>query len=129
MLLVECYLSRKYRGSGTTQSISSISSPPWLKPVWLVIADLTRHVLCKKSTWTNQRDYGRGFVSFCLLSVLSKSGNRVPRPLFTNGHAYKLKRIIYFSRVFLGKRAKDDKYAPAAEESLSGYFVVSGNGR
>ncbi len=62
---------------------------------------------------TDQRDDVLAFVSSCLLCVISKSSNKVPRPLSTTLHATKPNEIIHFDYLFLGESNGDNKYVLA----------------
>ncbi len=66
-------------------------------------ADPPWNSLSEQFFWTDQRDGVRTFVSSCLLRVLAKSGNKVPRPLSTTLHATKPNEIIHFDYLFLGE--------------------------
>jgi len=84
-------------------------------------ADPTWHALREEFTWTDLRDDVRSFVSSCLLCVLSKSGNKVPRPLSTTLHATKPNEVIHFDYLYLGEGEDDHKYVLVVKDDLSGY--------
>ena len=84
-------------------------------------SDPTWHALRERFTWVGLRDDVRSFVSSCLLCVLSKSGNKVPRPLSTTLHATKPNEIIHFDYLFLGEGEDDKKYVLVVKDDLSGY--------
>lgn len=83
--------------------------------------DPTWNVLREHFTWNSQRDDVRSFVSSCLLCVLSKSGNKIPRPLSTTIHAAKPNKVIHFDYLFLGDNDRDKKYVLVVKDDLSGY--------
>ena len=84
-------------------------------------SDATWKALREAFTWTNLRDDTRSFISSCTLCVLSKSGNKVPRPLSTTLHASKPDEVIYFDYLFLGDSDEDRKYVLVVKDDLSGY--------
>ena len=85
-------------------------------------ADPTWHALRNHFTWTDQRADVRNFVASCLLCLMSKSGNKVPRPLAMTLHATKPHEVIHFDYLFLGESDKDNKYALVVKDDLSGYI-------
>lgn len=84
-------------------------------------ADSTWNALRETFKWTDMRDDVRSFVSSCLLCVLSKSGDKVPRPLSTTVHAVKPNEVIHFDYLFLGENEHDNKYVLVVKDDLSGY--------
>lgn len=82
----------------------------------------TWHVLRKEFIWVDQRNDTHDFVSFCLLCVLSKSGNEVPRLLSTTIHGSRPNDVIHFEYVSLSQSDKEDKYALVVKNDLGGYF-------
>lgn len=83
--------------------------------------DPTWHALRSQFYWTDQREDVRNFVSACLLCMLAKSGNKVPRPLSTTVHGTKPNQVIHFDYLFLGQSDTDNKYALVVKDDLSGY--------
>lgn len=84
-------------------------------------ADSTFNAIRNNFTWADIRDDIRTFVASCLLCVLAKSGNKIPRPLSTTLHATKPNEIIHFDYLFLGESENDDKYALVVKDDLSSY--------
>ena len=84
-------------------------------------SETTWHALRERFTWTDLRDDVRSFVSSCLLCVLAKSGNKVPRPLSTTLHGTKPNEVIHFDYLFLGDSEHDHKYVLVVKDDLSGY--------
>lgn len=74
--------------------------------------------------WANQRNDIRDFVSSCVLSLLSKIDNKVPRPLSTSFHASRLIKVIQFDYVFLGQSDKPKKYALVLKDDSVGYVSL-----
>ena len=90
-------------------------------------ADSTLNALSERFTWTDLRDDIRTFVSSCLLCVLAKSGNKIPRPLSTTLHATKPNEVIHFDYLFLGDSENDKKYVFVIKDDLSGYCWLEPN--
>lgn len=84
-------------------------------------SDSTLNAIRERFTWTDLRDDIRTFVASCLLCVLAKSGDKIPRPLSTTLHATKPNEIIHFDYLYLGECEKDDKYVLVVKDDLSGY--------
>ena len=84
-------------------------------------ADPTWNSLREHFCWTDQRDDVRAFVSSCLLCVLAKRGNKIPRPLAMTLHAMKPNEIIHFDYLFLGESDGANKYVVVVKDDLSGY--------
>lgn len=84
--------------------------------------DPTWHALRNQFSWTDQRDDVRNFVSFCLLCLLSKTGNKIPSPLSSTIHASRPNEVIHFDYLFLGQSEKEEKYAMIGKDDLSGYI-------
>ena len=83
-------------------------------------ADPTWNSLREHFCWTDQRKDVRAFVSSCLLCVLAKSGNKIPRPLAVTLHASKPNEIIHIDYLFLGE-SDGEKYVLVVKDDLSGY--------
>lgn len=84
-------------------------------------ADSTYHALRERFIWTDMREDTRSFVSSCLLCVLSKSGDKVPRPLASTTHSTKPNEVIQFDYLFLGESEDDNKYVLVVKDDLSSY--------
>ena len=84
-------------------------------------ADATWHILREAFHWTGQRKDVRAFVSSCLLCVMTKSGERVPRPLSSTAHALRPNEIVHFDYLFLGESDDDEKYVLVVKDDLSSY--------
>lgn len=84
-------------------------------------SESTWNALRDSFTWTDMREDVRSFVASCLLCVLSKGGNKVPRPLSTTVHATKPNEVIHFDYLFLGESEDDRKYVLVVKDDLSGY--------
>ena len=84
-------------------------------------SDPTWHALRERFTWTDLREDVRTFVSSCLLCVLAKGGNKIPRPLSTTVHATKPNEVIHFDYLFLGESENDHKYVLVVKDDLTGY--------
>lgn len=63
--------------------------------------DATAAILSAEYTWVGMRRDVHAFVDDCLLCVMAKSGNKVPRPLATTLHACKPNEVIHFDYLFL----------------------------
>ena len=85
------------------------------------VVDQTWNALRNKFTWSDQREDVRSFVASCLLCVLSKTGERFPRPLSTRTHGSKPNEVIHFDYLFLGESDGSEKYALVVKDDLSGY--------
>lgn len=83
--------------------------------------DATRNALKGQFWWTDIDEDVKAFNNACLLCVLSKSGNRVPRPLSSRAHASKPNEIIHFDYLFLGDSEGDEKYVLVVKDDLSSY--------
>jgi len=83
--------------------------------------DPTEQALREHFVWKDQREDVRSFISSCLLCVLGKSGNKIPRPLSTTIHACKPNEVIHFDYLFLGENDKEQKYVLVVKDDLSGY--------
>jgi len=84
-------------------------------------SDSTRATLLENFRWTGiQRDV-RDFVASCLLCIMAKSGNKIPRPLSTTLHGSKPNEVLHFDYLFLGKSIDDSKYVLALKDDISGY--------
>lgn len=84
-------------------------------------SDATEQALREKFYWKDQREDVRSFVSSCLLCVLGKSGEKIPRPLSTTLHASKPNEVIHFDYLFMGESDKHNKYVLVVKDDLSGY--------
>lgn len=72
-------------------------------------------------SWTDERDDVCAFLSSCLLCVLSKSGNKIPRPMYSTLHATKPNEIIHFDYLYLGDGSDELNYALVVKDDLRGY--------
>ncbi|MEM1369509.1 MAG: RNase H-like domain-containing protein [Cyanobacteria bacterium P01_H01_bin.15] len=87
-------------------------------------ADSTYHALHEIFYWKNMRADVRSFVAECLLCVMSKSGEKVPRPLASTAHASSPNEIIHFDYLYLGQSSNNSnpmKYVLVIKDDLSSY--------
>lgn len=78
----------------------------------------------EKFTWSQHRADVRYFVTSCLLYILRKSVERIPRPLSTDIHATKPNEIIHLYYLYQGESGDEDnqqKYVLMVKYDLSGY--------
>lgn len=84
-------------------------------------ADPRWHALRKELTWNDQGDDSRSFVFSWFLCVLSKSGNKIPRPLSTTLHGTEPNEVIHFGYLFMGASRGNNNYVFVVKNDLSGY--------
>lgn len=82
-------------------------------------SDATEHSLA--FWWPTLRDDTRNFFSNCLRCILSKSGERVPRPPASTAHALRPNQILHFDYLYMGTGADGHRYTLVLKDDLSSY--------
>lgn len=77
-----------------------------------------------KFTWNGLTEEATELVKDCLLCIISKSGNRVPRPLSSGLHATKPGQILHFGYLYLGRSSGIEKYVQVLKDDLSSYCFL-----
>ena len=83
--------------------------------------DSTIDALKSEFTWDGLADEAREFVNDCLLCIIAKSGNRIPRRLSSGIHATKPGEILHFDYLYLGRSSGVEKYVLVLKDDLSSY--------
>lgn len=83
--------------------------------------EATRNALRCQFYWEDINVDVKAFNNACLLCVLGKSGNRVPRPLSSQVHAARPNEIIHFDYLFIGEGKGDEKYVLVIKDDLRSY--------
>ena len=83
--------------------------------------DSTVDALKSEFTWTGLAEDTKDFINDCLLCIIAKSGNRIPRPLSSGIHATKPGQILHFDYLYLGRSSGIEKYVLVLKDDLSSY--------
>lgn len=80
--------------------------------------DSTIDTLKSEFTWTWLGCKARKFINICLLFIIEKSGNCIPRPLSSAIHVLKPGQISQFGYLYLGRRSGIEKYDLVPKDDL-----------
>lgn len=75
-------------------------------------------------SWSGMSSETKEFVNDCLLCLISKSGNRIPRPLSTGIHSTRPGEILHFDFIYLGPSTSTDKYSLVLKDYFSSYCWI-----
>lgn len=91
--------------------------------------EATMATISSSFRWKYMRRDVEDFTAECILCLLSKTGERIPRPLATTLHGDKPNQVLHFDYLFLGTSAAGDMYTLVLKDDLSGYAWLESSER
>lgn len=84
-------------------------------------AEATRSAFAAQFYWEDQEEDVHSFVAVCLLHIMAKGKNKIPRPLSLTAHVAIPNEVIHFDYLFMGESDDHLKYIFVIKDDLSGY--------
>lgn len=81
----------------------------------------TTDALKSEFDWDGIAEDVKEFVNDCMLCIIAKSGNRIPRPLSSGVHATNPGQILHFDYLYLGQSSGEERYVLVLKDDLSSY--------
>ena len=88
--------------------------------------DATENNLKSSFYWDSMEQDCTHFVDSCIHCILSRTGNKIPRPLATTCHADKPNEVVHFDFIYMGASSEEYKYILVIKDNLSSYFWLVG---
>ena len=88
------------------------------------VAEATSDTLSNVFTWKGCVTDAHEFTKSCLLCIISKTGNKIPRPFSLTLHAIRPNQVSHFDYLYLGDSMEDDQYALVVKDHLGGYVWI-----
>lgn len=87
--------------------------------------EATRNILSEHFKWSGMREDVHDFVGECLLCLLAKTGEKIPRPLSLTLHGTRPNEVLHFDYLYLGEGSSGNMYTLVLKDDLSGYCWLS----
>ena len=83
--------------------------------------DSTYHTILKEFLWKGLKEDIKDFMRKCMHCILSRVGQKVPRPLSSTAHASHPNQMLHFDYLYMGSGVGGLKYVLVLNENFSSY--------